>query len=133
MKKSEFIRLICSTFRGVVIRPKVLEYRPMFYITSLNTLVFYDEYFTPQQILEMKYEVFNITVDQNIDEHLYDSCKPKDYIKHIFIKRGKEPYAISNILLNAQEDTDSYEDKLRCTTSSVWDRYEEQNKNKWRI
>lgn len=124
-----FHKMIMSTFRGVIHRPPLGEFRPSYYMPSIRTLVFYDDgFYSRGDILKMKYEIFNKSIDPIIDVHIYELYKPSTYIKHIRIRKGLEPYAISNIMLNAQEDTDSYEDVLRVTTSNVLDEYEEKQK-----
>lgn len=114
MNRFEFENMMKATFRGVVIRPKLDGCRPNFYIPSIRTIVLYeDRKYSDAEIMCMKYEIFNLTIDEWGNERLYERVKPKDYIKHIRIRKGEEYKAIADIMINSEDNIISYTSTLR--------------------
>lgn len=141
MYYTTFIDLMKATFKGIVYRPQIGDYKPTFYIPSIKTIVAYEcdnnyvEY-TEQQILEMKYKVFNLTIDPIENEHLYERISVKEWINFIVIKKGREVFAMQDIMCSVEGNVISYEGTLRLRERNRKDsEYDLENINKlkkWR-
>lgn len=131
-----FVKLMKATFKGIVINPVIGKYRPTFYIPSIKTIVAYERdgnyiEYTPQQILEMKYEVFNLTIDPIENQHLYERIIPREWINFITIKKDKEVFAIQDIMCSVEGNVISYEGTLRLRERNRKDsEYDLENINK---